>query len=128
MISPYRCVDEIIFTAVCDREIHKINAILELQVIGDFIVRIVISVSLLRDGIGCDHDPVLRIGVADCRPAGILTVLRSPPNIHMVPGPVGVLERGRIGGAGRIHFQQAGIEGVCDTDGFFAEAGYDDRV
>ena len=112
MISPYRCVDEIIFTAVCDRVIHKINAIFQLQIVCDLIVGVVVSVSLLRNSTGRDYDSVLCIRIVYRCPSGGLIPLCSSEDTHVVPWPVSDPS------TARINLQQAGIKCICNNERF----------
>ena len=65
MIRPQRCIDEVIFTSVCDRELFKIDSFFKFQIIVDPVVGIVLTVGVLGDGVGCDDDTVFRIRIAD---------------------------------------------------------------
>ena len=89
MIAPYGCIDEIIFTAVCDRQRHKIDAVFEPEIVVDPIVTVVEAIFLLGDVRDGDHDPVISIRIAYRYFAVDLRVLRSSKYSHMFVRDIG---------------------------------------
>ena len=112
MICPYRMINEVIFTPVCNCELFKINTLLEFQVISDLIVWIEIPVILFRNGIRCYFDALTCIGITYRCPSGNLGVLCSSPYIHMIPCP------SFDPFAGCINLQQTGVKFICNCERF----------
>ena len=107
MICPYGIVDDIIFPTVCNRELLKIDTVLELQIIGDSIIWVVESVCLFWNVITSEYDSIRCICIAYRHPALILPILSASKYTHMVPIPA-------IDCIGRIHFQDTRIKSICN--------------
>ena len=117
MVSPVSVIGQFELTSVLCRQILKINAILQLQIICNLVVRIVFAVVLFRNRINRKQNAVFRITVIYRISACALIILITTADNQLLPVSIVF-----------VKFQNIGVKRILNLNRLFRNTGKDNCI